>query len=141
MRDADFKLIDRLFCETVEKEKRRGTQALKPEEKVLLLVWHASGIIENGGFRYFYEQELDAEAVAAAYEKIGCRKCADLLRLSLSLFPNPLPETIRTERMKFLDDKEEMLENMSKAFWDADRGMLPNLAEYVKNSVIRTELE
>jgi len=76
---------------------------LTKEENVVLLVWHASGIIENGGFHYFFEQELNAEAVATAYETIGCDKAAELLRLGLSLFPNAVLPASWEERVKFMD--------------------------------------
>jgi hypothetical protein len=101
-------------------------------ERVILLIWHASGIIENGGFQYFYEQELDVETVAWAYSKIGCHKCAEILRLSLSLFPDSFRNAGWNERVEYMKGKKELFYNTSRLFWDADKEMEKRLADYVR---------
>ena len=132
---SDFDLVNSLFCKLVDKKEKLGEHALTTEEQAVFLIWHASGIIENGGFQYFFEQELDAEAVASAYEEIGCDKCAELLRLALSLFPSRILEAGWRERIKFVEDNHEAFGKLSSAFWKADKETESRLAEYVRRHV------
>lgn len=131
MQRSNFDVIDKIFCKLVDKEKECGRDSLTPEEQVVLSVWHASGTIENGGFQYLVEQGLDAEAVARAYEVIGCTKCAELLRLASSLFPDPLFRSGRSERVQYVERNAEMFGKLSNAFWEADQEMEERLAEYI----------
>ncbi|MDB6112781.1 MAG: hypothetical protein JWR69_4531 [Pedosphaera sp.] len=133
MKDDDFEFINGLFCKLVDKQEDQGAEVLTKEENVVLLIWHASGIIGNGGFRYFFEQELNGEAAAAAYTIIGCDKAAELLRLGLSLFPNTVPPASWEERVKYMDENAELFDRLSEAFWEADQGMQERLAEYTRS--------
>jgi hypothetical protein len=133
MTDDDFDLIDSLFCRLVEKKQVSGDRSLTEAEQVVLSVWHASGIIENGGLQYFYEQDIDSDTVAAAYETIGCSECAEVLRLSLSLFPEPVARAGRDERVRFAEDNREMFERLNDRFWELDTGMQQQLAQYIRN--------
>lgn len=135
MRNSDnsnFEFLDKLFNRLVGKEERGGSDSLGPEERILMIVWHASGIIENGGFQYFYEQSLDTEAVAAAYKRIGCNRCAELLRLSASLFPDGNPQPNWDGRIDFIERNGDLFERLSEAFWEADQQMTDHLAEFVR---------
>ena len=132
MRDSDFNLISIFLTKVEDKEKKCGSHSLTVEERVVSLIWGASGIIENGGFQYFYEQEFDAEAVATAYEKIGCNKCAELLRLSRSLFPDQIFRAGLSERIQFIEHNSAAFYNLSNAFWEADEEMQKRLADYIK---------
>ena len=71
--------------------------------------------------------------MAAGYDKIGCNKCAEILRLSLSLFPDSVMHAGWDERIKFVESNSETFGNLSNAFWDADEEMRPRLAEYIIN--------
>jgi hypothetical protein len=134
MASSDFEAIDALFSRISEKEQKHGFDLLSECEKTVLLIWHASGIIENGGFQHFYEQTLDAEAVAQAYERIGCGKCGDILRLSLSLFPGSLLHADPTERIDYIQRNSDMFYNLSNLFWEADIEMEKRLAEYIRSN-------
>jgi len=138
MAENDFDLVNNLFCKLVDKKERKGNSSLAVEEVVVLSIWHASGIIENGGIQYFFEQELDAEAVACAYEQIGCDKCAELLRLALSLFPAHIHQAGRSERIKHVEDNKEIFEKLSSAFWKADKEMEPQLAEFIRKHLAKS---
>ena len=98
-----------------------------------MAIWHASGIIENGGLQYFYEQDLDAEAVAAAYEQIGCLECAEVLWLSRSLFPEPVALAGLDERVEFVENHRELFDPLDHRFWECDTQMPQRLAEYVRS--------
>jgi len=47
-----------------------------PEERVIMLVWHSSGIIDNGGFEYLFAGEFpgdpDYHITAEAFRRPGC---------------------------------------------------------------------
>lgn len=131
MSDSNFNFVNDIFCQIVDKKKAFGESSLTEAEHVVLWVWHASGIIENGGFQYFFEQQLDVETVAVAYQKIGAGKCAELLRLSLSLFPEPILHADWMERIKYAEDNSDRFENLSRAFWREDKKTEVRLAAYV----------
>jgi Domain of unknown function (DUF4375) len=132
MRNADFDFINDLFGKIVDEEKENGRPSLTADELLVTSIWHASGIIGNGGLQYFFEQELDAEAVACAYDKINLGKCAELLRLGLSLIPEALMRGDWQERIEFVENNPELFKNLDNAFWDADEGMQDLLVKYVK---------
>src|SRR5947207_15812470 len=132
MPKSEFGFVNGFFRRIAEKKNKSGYESLTAEERVAFLIWDASGIIENGGLQYFYEQEFDAEAVATAYEKIGCQKCAELLRLSFSLFPAAVLQGSWTDRVAFVERNSEMFDNLSNAFWEADAEMEKRLADYIK---------
>lgn len=140
MPSDDFKMVDRIFGRILDKKEKDGIEALAPEERVVLLIWHATGIIGNGGFQYFYEQELDAEAVACAFDKIGSRKCAEMLRHSLSLFPDSLRQASWNRRIEYIKSKSELFYRLSSQFWDAETDTEKKLANYVRSN-FRNSLE
>lgn len=129
---SDFDFIDDIFCKVIDKKEKHGLTSLSREEEVVLLIWHASGILGNGGFQYFFEQELDAEAVAKACETIGFSKPAELFRLALSVFPNGLPHKNWDERIKFVQENEQMFGNLSNGFLETDKEMEKHLAKYIR---------
>lgn len=132
MRNDDFEKLEELFIRLADKEERKGTKSLTKEQQVVLLVWHASGIIGNGGFQYLYEQSLNPELVAEAYEAIKCNACADILRKTTSVFPDGRPHEDWDARIDFIANHRNVFEKLDNAFWDADEEMVPRLADYVK---------
>jgi hypothetical protein len=132
---ADYKLISDVASKIEEKEAAQGTHSLTEAERVIDLVIRAWGLIENGGFQYFYEQELDAESVARAYEAIGCSRCAEIMRLSLSLFPDSVLRAGWDERVAFMQKNEEMFYNTSCLFWDANTETEKRFAEFIRANV------
>src|SRR6266446_5604755 len=66
--------------------------AIPEEERVVLLVWHVSGIIGNGGFRYLFEGDLPGDPhyalTAEAFRITGCKKAAEAVAKTLAMFPN-----------------------------------------------------
>ena len=53
-----------------------GLDDLTPAERVVLLTWWAKGIIDNGGFEYFYEGATNTLEVAEAFEALGYAEAA-----------------------------------------------------------------
>ncbi len=134
MPNSDFNSINELVLRITEKVRKLGIHSITEFENTVSLIWQASGIIENGGFQYFYEHELDAEVVAQAYERIGCVKCAEILRLSWSLFPDSLQTASLEERIEYMRQNKDVFYDLSNLFWEADTQMEKRLAEYVKGN-------
>ena len=67
----------------------------------------AQAIIDNGGFRYFFESNFnghpDYQMFVDAYENIGAKEAADAINQALMLFPEGTPPAELDEREKYLD--------------------------------------
>ena len=67
----------------------------------------AQAIIDNGGFRYFFESNFnghpDYQMFVDAYNNIGAKEAADAINQALMLFPNGSPPAELDEREKYLD--------------------------------------
>ncbi|MGI4788836.1 MAG: DMP19 family protein [Janthinobacterium lividum] len=69
-----------------------GISSLSLPGQVIVLVWSATGIICNGGFRYFYEGATNIDAVAAAFDTLELPDAARACRQSIKLFPEHILE-------------------------------------------------
>src|SRR5436305_1489895 len=87
---SDFDLCDGVFT-LLEGRYAGGVAAMPPEGTVVVWVWHASGIIRNGGFQYLFEGAIRADphyaGTLAAYRAIGAEECAAALAEALARFP------------------------------------------------------
>src|SRR5262245_5321203 len=94
----DFELCNGMFTRIIEYHGDDiDASAISEQERVVLLVWYASGIIGNGGFRYLFEGELQGDPhfalTAEAFRATGCKKAAEAVRKTLAMFPNSRPPT------------------------------------------------
>ncbi len=107
-------------------------------ERVVLLVWHVSGIIGNGGFRYLFEGNLEGDPhfalTAEAFEATGCVKAADAVRKTLALFPDSRPPTNIKERLRYyLSRCKVWPTDMDNQFFAAQEDLRKRLAEYIRS--------
>ena len=62
-----------------------------PDEQVIMLVWHSSGIIGNGGFEYLFAGEFpgdpDYHITAEAYKTAGLLRAYEAFQEAFALFP------------------------------------------------------
>jgi hypothetical protein len=84
---ANFDLINRVFCKLDDKVNAKGPSLLLEEEKAVYFIWAALGILGNGSFSYFFENGMDTEATASSLEKLGLPRSAECFRLAESLLP------------------------------------------------------
>src|SRR5262245_38504912 len=92
----DVKLCDGVFTRI---DKYHGDEvdvsALGEVERAVLLVWHAFGVVGNGGFRYLFEGNFEGDPDFAqtteAFRAVGCKQAADAVRKTLAMFPNSRP--------------------------------------------------
>ena len=132
----DFEMINAVFSTLVEREKQRGAEGINDIERVVLLVWHASGIIGNGGFRYFFECGLSLPETAKAYERIGVENVVSVFHQVRELFPaNEIPDNW-DERMVLVEGlyegQAELLEQLESEFFSADELMEQQLAGWIR---------
>jgi hypothetical protein len=136
MRSEHFNVVDAAFCRLAEREEQRGADSITDIERVVLLVWHASGIIGNGGFRYFFECALPLVATAQAYERIGVEQAASILRRLLEFFPGRHIPDDYDDRMaivsRFYDGHAELLDQLEGEFYSTDALMEQQLAGWIR---------
>ena len=136
MADTEFEQIDKVHNALAKKEKRQGATSIGEIEQVVLLIWHASGIIGNGGFRYFFECGLSLKDTAKAYEQIGVEQAALILRKVLKLFPNSLVPEDWDERMsiveKLYEQHEKLLDDLVGDYYATDELMERQLAGWIR---------
>lgn len=94
----------------------RATQALQAAEGALsnlpeplqnfLLVYSAQGLIDNGGFQYFFEMDWPGNpeyvVFSKAYRAIGAEDAAHCIEQAAALFGFAHPEQFESERMQFM---------------------------------------
>jgi|SRR5579862_3596941 len=101
----DFGLCNELFTRIL---KHHGedfdVSKCNEHEQVVLLVWQACGVIDNGGFQYLLECNFKGDPffakTAAAFQTIKATKCAEAMAEALSVFPNSKPPADIKARLK-----------------------------------------
>jgi len=136
MAENDFEFVNNTFKALAERKQQRGETSIDDIERVVLLVWHASGIIENGGFRYFFECNLPLRQTSEAYSRIGVEEVATILSRVQELFPNrDIPDDY-DERMAIVEgiyeNQGDLLSNLESEFYRADGLMEQQLAGWIR---------
>jgi hypothetical protein len=75
------------------------------ELQVIVRIVSAQGVIDNGGYKYFFGADWDRqpyEQFAEAYEAIGCVQAAADLRRVVSTFPFSEPHRRRESRREYM---------------------------------------
>lgn len=79
--------------------------------QTVVLVTHAQGMIDNGGFRYLFETDQPGQPLYSvysdAYRRIGALKAGDLLDLAVALFPFEDPQLSSDRRNSYMDSLDE----------------------------------
>jgi len=114
----------------------RSCNSITDIERVVLLVWHASGIIGNGGFHYFFECSLPLLATAEAFDRIGVDRGAAIFRRLQEFFPGrDIPDDY-DERMaivsKLYDAHTDLLSRLEREFYSTDALMQHQLASWIR---------
>ena len=81
-----FDLVDGLFCKLHDKVQPMGVASLSAEERVVYFAWAALGVLGNGSFQYFFENNLDANATAQSFQEVLRRiECQVICWMTCSL--------------------------------------------------------
>jgi hypothetical protein len=110
------------------KADERGLESLTPEERTILVPWVARGVIGNGGFRYFFEGNLDLAEVARAFRELGCHQVGEACERVLSAFSAGRPTDLaRVDWDRFLADEDVVYELK----WE---GLLSAIASHINEN-------
>jgi len=145
MKEKD--IIDRAFAKA---EKMLGTSGalyssdlfgLPPELQVVVRVVSAQGVIDNGGFKYFFEADWPGqppyEEFIRAYEAIGCQRAAADLRRVVESFPFLEPHLHGEDRNAFMEANYDDDAFEVRGWGDSlcgDKTIWSRLAEYCERN-------
>lgn len=136
MASKDFDQINAVFCRLADRQQQKGSETITDIEQVVLLVWHAAGIIGNGGFHYFFECSLPLLATARAYDRIGVEQAASILRRLQEFFPGRFIPDDYDERMaivrRFYGEHTDLLDQLEGEFYSTDALMEQQLAGWIR---------
>jgi len=84
---------------------------LPPEVQPIAILYSVQAIVDNGGFRYLfendYEQPLPYSVFATAYRQIGATDAADKLERAVARFPFDNAHSDQEARIAFMDSLDE----------------------------------
>ena len=101
--------IDKAFSKATIKLKKVNEQidALPRSVVTFLLVYSAQGVIDNGGYQYFFEADWPGNPPYSkfieAYSEIGCEKQSHDIERVVTTFPFENPHLNERERVKFIE--------------------------------------
>lgn len=137
----DIKLVDDVV-DIILSRVDFSINKLSEEERNIVAVATAQGVIDNGGMSFFFEKDFDDFFPHAmflkCYDAIGAGDCARAIEDVCNLFPNKMPQADMDERFKFLDKLVHGHDADSDQFFKAERVILGNrrvfelLADYIR---------
>jgi len=136
-RVSHSRLVSQVCRKLGQRAEARGLESLSSAERTALLVWWSKGIIDNGGFEYFYEGTTNAAEVADAYEKLGLISAAEAFRQSLLFFPPDVIEkgyeACREWMARYSEDERTLhFGKLNSTVWNLD--LSDSLAEYIRKN-------
>ncbi len=109
------------------------------QERAVMLTWHASGIIDNGGFEYLFSDDLPGDPgyqlTVDAFAAIECDRAVSIFRDALALFPSSVVLDNVEERMKIYKfHPEHVREAINRRFWEIgwEHELERKLAGYIR---------
>ena len=120
-------------------EKITGVQdfdinAVPDEHRNVVAVITAQAVIDNGGFRYFFESQFegssDYQMFVKAYKDVGAAESADALNQALMMFPEGVPPAELEERQKYLEAIFGSDNDASKQINDIEEKILGKVENY-----------
>lgn len=103
----------------LELEEMAGDLVRLPEPLLTVLaVCTVQGVVDNGGFRYFFESDFPGNPpyslFSASYRRIDADEVADCIDRMVALFPFAEPHRHESERRRFLDSLDDQVEWMAQ---------------------------
>jgi Domain of unknown function (DUF4375) len=107
--------------------------------QVIILTWQATGIIDNGGFRYLFEGHFKGdpyfERTAAGFKSINASRCAEAVQEALALFRNSMPPRNIVVREKiYLSKNESQRDAIDSKFWSESKYIGKFLASFIREN-------
>jgi hypothetical protein len=99
----------------------RGLEALSSEQRTAVLAWSAKGVIDNGGFRFYFEGDWKIREVSAAFRDLDISDVADACEEASQVFPANLPPQDWTRRNSILAGvAPDALRSLDERVWALD---------------------
>jgi len=117
--------LDNAYEQAAEQLNRVGGNhaELPNEASIFLLVYSAQGVLDNGGYRYFFESNWPNHPPYSkfidAYRETGCEKQADDFARVVASFPFENPHVNDSTRNRFINDNLDEDESEVKGWGDA----------------------
>jgi len=115
-----------------------------PEEKVIMLVWHSSGIIDNGGFEYLFAGDFpgdpDYHITAEAYKTAELWRAYEAFQEAFALFPEGKVPHDRAERNEqYQAANRSARDRLNRKLWQDtyDGTGERKLAEFIRKNAAR----
>lgn len=134
--DDDFELVDSIYIILGERVKKGDMSALRPEERVVVLVWDAMGLISIDGIADYICTECSWEQAPDAFDTIGIPEVASAIRCAFAQFsggvPSGDPDIRKFEAKKFKREKGELHDKLNRVVWSADEKIVLKTAEFIR---------
>ena len=135
--------------EDVYKDQDSGSWSPYQLAEPLLTAWaveQAQGVIDNGGFQYFFEndwpQNPEYAVFTDAFRRIGAAEAADCIQDAVSMFSSSAPHLdcdMRREHMDLLREKEgveeSVIDKLGFRVMDLGGDTMMRLATYVRTHI------
>lgn len=113
-----------------------------PEERVIMLVWHSSGIIDNGGFEYLFSGNFDGDPdfkmTAEAHREAGLPRSYEAFQEAFAIFSDSnVPHDSNERSREFKNSDESKREAINKKYWQDgwDELRQKKLAQFIREHV------
>lgn len=134
----DFLLCDEVVQRLEGAADALGAEPTGAEERAIVLTWHASGVVGNGGFEYlfeggFYVRDPGYAHTLAGFEAVGATAKAAALREALGWFPGSTPpEDPRARLAAFVAAPADERQRLNERFWAESDAFTTKLAGYIR---------
>ncbi|WP_395737004.1 DUF4375 domain-containing protein [Prosthecobacter sp.] len=136
---SEYDLVDGTFCWCVEKNLHRkrffgGNNYCQ----IIHDVWHAKGIIGNGGFHRFFDiaSKANVKSVVNAYKTVMLDRCAEIISVAGRAY-NASKAKLANQNVDADADAirhpiDEDLSSLEREFYDMSDVIIESLAKYIK---------
>lgn len=144
----DFGLSDAVFCAAADLTDNKVDFDSEHEPlKTVSMVWLASGVIDNGGFRYLLEYQCgndrELRQMADAFRRIDAFRCAEAFDDIFALFPGGIVIDDYDEKHSRYDSvPDERRDRIDSKFFSQSESIPVLLATFIRENRdgIRREL-
>lgn len=133
--DGTFKLIGDRYHHWVDASR------YSPEERVVMLVWHASGIIDNGGFEYLFSGDFDGDPdfrlTAEAFKTARLMRGYQAFQDAFALFPDgKVPRDSEERYEQYAANDPDVRDEINVKFWREgwDHECERKLAQFIREN-------
>lgn len=133
----DFRLCNAVFLALAQSDEWTDVSRFDEIEKVVVLVWHSMGLIENGGFFYLLGADFIGDPgfidTAASYRKIEAEAAYGCFQEALACFPRGCPHEDLQARREFYEALPQVTrDRVDRLFWSNVPEIKSKLAGFIR---------